>query len=77
MRSEDLSREQEAKLGEKIGSVVGYLHRLIRRMDECHFPPDDKLRVLATAAYDKVHHLSVELHYMSCQVDVGRMPKKP
>jgi hypothetical protein len=31
---------------------------------------------MVSAAYDSVHRLAVELHYLSCASGVGRSPKK-
>jgi len=40
------------------------------------FPPDDKLFKLATEAYDKMYHLSIDLQYRSTQSGVGYPPMK-
>ena len=46
--------------------MLGYLNRLIERMNRVGFLPDDPLMKLATEARDKVHSLWVDLHYRSC-----------
>ena len=52
--------------------MVGYLYRLLRRMEKVGFKRSDRLIDLATRAYDAVHALSVETHYLSCKSGVGR-----
>jgi len=59
MDSSQLTTEQAAKIRDAIGPTVGYLCRLVRRMERRGFPPDDKLFKLATEAYDKMYHLSI------------------
>jgi len=51
--------------------ALGYLHRMRERMDRRGFPPNDKLLKLTVAAYNAIHSLPVELHYMSCASGVG------
>ncbi|HEX3657105.1 MAG TPA: hypothetical protein VHV55_14935 [Pirellulales bacterium] len=41
-------------------------------MEQYGFTPDDKLRGLTSTAYDAMHHLCFELHYLSCSGGVGR-----
>src|SRR5262245_51141913 len=65
MTSADLTREQIGKLKVSVGACHAYLRRLMNRMDQC-FSPTDKLYRLVSEALDKVHALSVELHYLSC-----------
>jgi len=36
------------------------------------FPPNDKLLKLTVAAYNAIHSLTVEQHYMGCESGVGR-----
>jgi hypothetical protein len=52
--------------------LLGYLHRLRKRMERRGFPPDDKLLKLTEKACDAIHALAIELHYRSCQGGVGR-----
>jgi hypothetical protein len=52
--------------------MVGYLYRLLRRMEKVGFKRSDRLFDLAIQAYDAVHALSVETHYLSCKGGVGR-----
>ncbi|HEX3657038.1 MAG TPA: hypothetical protein VHV55_14585 [Pirellulales bacterium] len=68
----DLTTEQAARIREALVPALGYLGRLRERMDRTGFAPDDELRGLTSAAYDAVHHLCVEMHYLSCSSGVGR-----
>jgi hypothetical protein len=70
----NLTREQAAAVGESIGPMLGYLVRLRQRMDKVGFLPGDPLYVLVRDAEDKLHRLSVELHYRSCAGGVGVKP---
>jgi len=75
MDSSHLTTAQAGKIRDAIGPTVGYLCRLVRRMERRGFPPDDKLFRLATEAYDKIYHLSIDLHNRSIQSGVGCPPK--
>jgi hypothetical protein len=68
----NLTREQAAALSAKIGPMLDYLVRLRMRMQKVGFLPGDPLYVLVRDAENKLHHLSVELHYRSCAGGVGR-----
>jgi hypothetical protein len=46
--------------------MLAYLNRL-RWRTEKRFSPDDRLRVLTAAAYNAVHALNIELHYLTCR----------
>ena len=46
--------------------ALGYLYRLREHMERRGFPPYDKLLKLTIAAYNAIHSLTVELHYMGC-----------
>jgi hypothetical protein len=72
MDSSQITTEQAEKIKDAIGPAFGYLSRLVRRMERRGFPPDDKLSQLATAAYDRMHHLWIDRHYRSCRSGVGR-----
>jgi hypothetical protein len=65
----DLSREQIDRLSQQIGPMLRYLHQLQGRMDKVGFVPSDKLYRLVGEAFDAVHRLSVELHYMTCEAN--------
>jgi hypothetical protein len=68
----NLTREQAAALSAKVGPILGYLVRLRQRMDKVGLLPGDPLYVLVREAENKLHHLSVELHYRSYGSGVGR-----
>ena len=72
MRSEDLTRAQAEALKGKLRPMLAYLGRLEKRMHKRHFPPDDKLQHLVPDAYNAMHALNVEVHYLSCDSGVGR-----
>jgi hypothetical protein len=50
---------------------LNYLFRLRERMGKTGFPPGDPLFKLVDQAYDSMHRLFIDLHYLSC-VGVGR-----
>jgi hypothetical protein len=66
MDSSRLTVEQLRELDRVIGRQLGYLHRLRSRMERTGFPRDDELRQLVTDAEDRMHRLSVALHYAVC-----------
>lgn len=49
-----------------------YLHALVERTRQQAFPADDRVRHLAETAYNAVHGLTVELHYLSVGHGVGK-----
>jgi hypothetical protein len=53
---------------------LGYLYRLRTRMEKRGFLPTDKLYGLTVAAYDALHRLCGELHYISCGDTAFRRP---
>jgi hypothetical protein len=55
-------------LAEVRGSLK-YLGRLKGRMEKRGFHPSDPIFESTTAAYDAIHALSVNLHYLSCDAD--------
>jgi hypothetical protein len=56
--------------------ALGCLCRLRERMERRGFPQNDKLLKLTVAAYNAIHLLTVELHYMSCASGLGRETKR-
>ena len=56
--------------------TLGYLYRLRERMEKRRFPPEDKLLRLTATAYQALHALTIELHYMSCGGGVYRKPQR-
>ncbi len=70
-----LTTDQAGKIHDAIGPTLGYLARLVERMDRTNLRHGDpKLYALVRAAEDSMHALSVELHYQSCGPGVGRPP---
>ena len=76
MESRDVERWQAAQIRESLQPSLRYLGRLQKRMEEVGFLPSDRLLTLVREAYNSMHHLSVELHYLSCKGGVGREPRK-
>ena len=74
MDRKSLKKSQAAKINKSLFPNLNYLYRLRKRMEEVGFPHDDKLSMLVCKAYDAMHALNVETHYLSCD-GVG-MPNK-
>ena len=73
MDSSDLKTWQAERIHKRLVPTLGYLHTLRTRMDQRGFPGEqDKLYRLVQTAYDALHALSIETHYMSCERGVGR-----
>jgi hypothetical protein len=72
MERHDLTKSQAQAIHDAIGPTLGYLFRLRQRMDKRGFSPSDPLYQLVVNAYDALHPLTVELHYLSCKEGVGR-----
>jgi hypothetical protein len=68
----NLTREQAAAVAKSIGPMLGYLVHVRQRMDKVGFLLTDPLYQCEWKAEDAIHHLSVELHYRSCEYGVGR-----
>jgi hypothetical protein len=62
---------QAARVRKALFPLFNYLFRLRKRMERV-FPPRDKLLALVSKAYDAMHALYNELHYLSCESGVGR-----
>jgi hypothetical protein len=74
--SDDLTLAQAQKLRDDLHPAANYLARLVTRMREQRFPPEDKLLLKVVKAYDAMLELSHELHAMSCN-GMGRPPRQP
>jgi hypothetical protein len=73
MDSGTIERWQAAKLLKTLRPMLGYLYRLRERMDKVGFISSDPLYRRVCRAYDSLHALTVELHYLSCKgVGKGR-----
>jgi hypothetical protein len=66
---------QATRLREALFPAINYLLRLRRRMDKTGFLPTDRLYGLVCKAYDAMHALYTEVHYLSCKSGVGREDK--
>jgi hypothetical protein len=73
--STNLRTWQAKALYASIRPALGFLFRLRARMEKRGFPPNDKLLRLTANAFDSLHSLCIELHYMSCKSGVGREPQ--
>ena len=76
MRSDDLTREQARALKNKIQPMLGYLHRLKKRMHHKGFPLDNELLDLVVKAEGALHELHVATHYLACGDTAGGLPRK-
>jgi hypothetical protein len=71
MNSEQLKTWQAERMRDQLGPALRYVHRLVRRMEQRGFPPDDKLYQAAFRTYNELHTLCMKLHYLSCPSGVG------
>lgn len=72
MNSSNLTHEQLKELCRIIRRKLHFLGRLRQRMERLGFRPDDRLYLATTDAYNAVHALHVECHYLTCRGGVGR-----
>jgi hypothetical protein len=66
MDRESIKKSQAAIINKSLFRNLNYLLRLRERMQQVGFPQDDKLYLLVCKAYDAVHALHIETHYLSC-----------
>jgi hypothetical protein len=76
MDSQSLAPGQAKPLSKALFPLLNYLLRLKTRMEAVGFLPDDKLYGLVRKAYEDVHALSVEVHYLSCGGGVNKPAKE-
>ncbi len=76
MDSSDITPEQAKRIHEVAHRMLGYLHRLEKRLTELSFDPRDPFYALVVEAHNSIHKLSVESHYMSCKGGVSRPERK-
>ena len=74
MDRESVTKDQAKTINASVQPSLAYLFRLRERMTKTGFPPDDPLLKLVDKAYDSMHRLFIELHYLSCD-GVGRQSK--
>ena len=72
MDSRGLTDRQIDSLKERVRRDLKFLGNMIRRMDQLGFPPNDRLYLATTKAFQGAHELHVELHYLSCKGGVCR-----
>ena len=78
MTCDDLTPDQVAALTASVRRQIRYLGRLRDRMNARGFAPDDRLYRVAEDAFNAVHALGVELHYLTCPAGtVGRSRFEP
>ena len=71
MNQRDVMPEHATMIGKALFPNLNYLLRLKTHMEKAGFPPNDPLFALVNQAYDAVHHLSVDVHYRACGVEIG------
>ena len=52
--------------------MIGFLYRCKRRLEAKGFDQNRKLYRLDDKAYDAMHSLHLDLHYIACERGVGR-----
>jgi hypothetical protein len=67
----NLTREQDAALGERIGPWVNYIVRLRERMTKVGFALTDPINQSVMKAEQALREVWITLHYMSCAGGVG------
>jgi hypothetical protein len=73
----DLTLEQAERLRAKAAEMLRYLGALNKRIQQRRFPPNDPLVIAGREAYNAMHTLHVELHFLSCEHGVGRPARTP
>jgi len=63
MDSRDLTPDQLQRMTARLRPTLGYLHKLIERIEAESFPATDKLLRTAGEAEDRLQHLLTVLHY--------------
>jgi hypothetical protein len=76
MDSNDITTKPAEQIYKSLFPLANYLRRLTLRMERRGFLPSDPLYAKASAAYNEMHSLTVELHYMSVKCGVGRPPRE-
>jgi hypothetical protein len=61
-----IKRSHAKELHRRLHPTVGYLSRLRERMQKVGFVTSDPLFERVTKAYESMHALSMDLHYLSC-----------
>src|SRR5688572_29117496 len=66
MNSGDLTCEQIKTLQDQLKPAFFFPKSLVERMEQRGFHPDDEILKAARDAFDRLHGLSVRLHYLGC-----------
>src|SRR5262245_50334413 len=66
-----LERRHAEMINAVLKPCTGYLFRLQQRMLQVGFTPDQPIHKLVTNAYDALHELCVQFHYISCGNGTG------
>jgi len=74
MDSQSLKAWQARRIHRSLQPQLKYLYRLRSRMEKVGFPASDPLFQQVSQAYDSVHALFIQLHYLSCE-GVGKPSK--
>lgn len=75
MHSTHLTRQQADRLRLQVAARLPWLTRLIDRMQQRRFPPDDPVFIAALRAREAMQDLHVAAHYASCEHGIGRPEK--
>jgi hypothetical protein len=67
-----LTQAQAAAFVQRVRPMLRFLHACRKRLDTRGFDPKSTFYAAVAKAYDAVHALHVELHYMSVQRGVGK-----
>lgn len=67
MDSSQLTPKQARELHRRLTEMLGFLNRLLRRMEQRGFPQSDPLYLVSVDARDKLHDLCVKVHLLSCE----------
>ncbi len=73
MSGDDLTRDRVQKIGAALHPSLGYLSRLLARMEQ-EFPANDPLLARVRAPRNAMQDLTTALHYQGCS-GVGRQGK--
>jgi hypothetical protein len=67
-----LTQKQAEALVQRIRPMLCFLHACRKRLDTRRFDPKSTFYAAVAKAYDAVHALHVELHYMSVERGVAK-----
>jgi hypothetical protein len=76
MDSDKLTTEQAGQMRQSLFRLTNYLSRVVTRMEQTGFPPNDPLFKSARRAYHAVCSFYMDLHYHSCKSGVGKAARQ-